>query len=97
KSAYLRSRGRDVHEDAVAEARFRNRGELRYSLRSVAAFLPQVRNIYIVTDSQRPAWLDTSHPKIRMVAHSDIFPAAHRPSFNSHAIESNLHRIEGLS
>jgi hypothetical protein len=46
---------------------------------------------------QRPSWL-ADHPKISIVSHKDIFPdASVLPTFNSHAIESCLHRIEGLS
>ncbi|MBC2868014.1 stealth conserved region 3 domain-containing protein [Streptomyces mexicanus] len=79
-------------------ARFRNRDELRYSLRSIAMFAPWVRKVYLVTDDQQPAWLNTSHPGVEVVSHRDIFtdPSC-LPSFNSHAIESQLHHIDGLS
>lgn len=74
--------------------RFINTDELRYSLRSVYQFANWVRRIYIVTDSQVPAWLNPEHPKVTVVDHRDILP---RGTFNSHAIESALHRIPGLS
>ncbi|WP_037854434.1 stealth conserved region 3 domain-containing protein [Streptomyces sp. NRRL S-340] len=79
-------------------ARFRNRDELRYSLRSLAMFAPWVRKIYLVTDDQTPQWLNTEHPDIEVVSHRDIFtdPSC-LPTFNSHAIESQLHHIDGLS
>ncbi|MBY8866345.1 MULTISPECIES: stealth conserved region 3 domain-containing protein [Streptomyces] len=79
-------------------ARFRNRDELRYSLRSLAMFAPWVRKVYLVTDDQQPAWLNTAHPGIEVVSHRDIFsdPSC-LPSFNSHAIESQLHHIDGLA
>jgi glycosyltransferase involved in cell wall biosynthesis len=78
--------------------RFRSRDELRYSLRSVDLFAPWVNRIWIVTDRQVPEWLDTDHPKIRVVDHRDIFsdPAA-LPTFNSHAIETQLHHIDELT
>ncbi|MFG2723476.1 stealth conserved region 3 domain-containing protein [Streptomyces sp. NPDC048416] len=80
------------------DVRFRNRDELRYSLRSLAMYAPWVRTIHLVTDDQAPAWLDTSDPRINLVSHRDIFgDAGWLPTFNSHAIESQLHRIEGLS
>jgi hypothetical protein len=45
-----------------------------------------------------PSWLDTSHPRIKIVTHADIFSnKTHLPTFSSPAIESHLHRIEGLS
>jgi len=60
--------------------------------------MPWVRNIYIVTNGQVPLWLNTSHPKIRMVSHKEIFKwPDHLPTFNSLAIESHLHRISGIS
>ncbi|NKG22686.1 stealth family protein [Paeniglutamicibacter terrestris] len=80
------------------EARYQSHDELRFSLRSVEAFLPWVNQIFIVTAGQHPAWLDTDNPKITLVDHADIFedPAA-LPTFNSHSIESQLYRIPNLS
>lgn len=79
--------------------RFRNRDELRYSLRSLAMYAPWIRHIYLVTAGQTPSWLNEEHPGITVIDHRDLFadPAASLPTFNSHAIESQLHRIEGLS
>ncbi|MEU8586874.1 stealth conserved region 3 domain-containing protein [Streptomyces sp. NPDC048664] len=80
------------------DVRFRNRDELRFSLRSLAMYAPWVRDIYLVTDDQTPHWLDTTQPGIKVVSHRDIFrDPSWLPTFNSHAIESQLHRIEGLS
>lgn len=77
-------------------ARFKSHTELRYSLHSVLKFMPWVRNIYIVTADQRPAWL-TAHPRISLVSHRDLIEPAYLPTFNSHVIEAHLHRISGLS
>jgi hypothetical protein len=54
--------------------------------------------VWIVTDKQSPAWVDTSHPLISIVDHQEIFtdPSV-LPVFNSHAIETQLHHIDGLS
>jgi hypothetical protein len=61
-------------------------------------FAPWIRNIFVVTNGQRPAWLDVNHPRIRMVSHRDIFPDPRvLPTFNSSAIILNLHRIASLS
>ncbi len=85
-------------ESAGSSARFRDRDELRYSLRSLDLHAPWVRNIYLLTDDQTPEWLDTDHPRVRVVSHREAFGDTGRlPSFNSHAIESRIHRIEGLS
>lgn len=86
------------HADSHGEARFRDREELRYAMRSVHSFAKFVRKIYLVTDDQVPHWLDASHEKIELVSHRDIFPdESWLPVFNSHAIEANLHRIPNLS
>jgi len=86
------------HETALHHSRFVAREELRYSLRSVAMFGSWVRRIHVVTDGQVPPWLNTSHPKINLVDHREIFRDPHvLPVFNSHAIESQLHHVPGLA
>ena len=82
---------------AVGKERFRDREELKHSLRSVELYMPWIRNIYIVTDNQVPDWLNLNHPKIKIVDHKDILPADALPVFNSMAIETGLANIEGLA
>lgn len=81
-----------------ADARTRQIGELRYALRSVDQNAPWVRRIFIATDSRLPGWLIADHPKITVVRASEHFsdPAA-LPTFNSHAVESQLRHIDGLA
>lgn len=88
--------GRELDDAALDPARYRNRDELRYSLRSVWAYCGWVRTIWIVTAGQRPEWL-ADDPRIRIVDHSDILPADAVPTFNSHSIEAALHHIDGLA
>lgn len=99
KASALNVLDQDLYvNDAVSDARFADHDELKYSLRSVEQFAPWIRKIWIVTAGQIPDWLDTSNPKIEIVSHSEIWPdSSGLPNFNSHAIESNLHRIKGLS
>jgi hypothetical protein len=99
KNAALAALGRDqINQVAAHEARFISRNELKYSLRSIAAFAPWVRNIFVVTDDQVPAWLDDSGPRLQVVRHRELFgDTGVLPTFNSHAIESRLHRIPGLA
>lgn len=78
-------------------ARFTSHDELRFVLRSIYYYAPYVRTIHIVTDAQCPEWLDTSHPRIRLVDHRDIIDPQYLPTFNSDAIESCLWRIPGLA
>lgn len=87
-----------LNSTAVSASRYVSRNELMYSLRSIEMYANWVRNIYIITDHQVPSWLDTSNPRIKIVNHEDIFNDPDvLPVFNSHAIESQLHHIEGLS
>src|SRR5699024_5083595 len=78
--------------------RYTSREELRYSLRSLEYYASWARRIFIVTDGQVPAWLNTANPKITVIDHREIFsdPSV-LPVFNSHAIESQLHHIPGLA
>lgn len=88
----------EVPVDSVDPSRFRDNGELRYSLRSVHQHCEWVRNIILVTDDQAPGWLDLSHPRLRHVTHTELFgQAGQLPNYNSHAIASRLHHIDGLS
>ncbi|MFF0474366.1 stealth family protein [Streptomyces sp. NPDC004284] len=90
--------GEGYHAEAANAARYLSRDELRYSLRSLHMYAPWVRNIYLVTADQTPDWLDTEAPGIKVVSHEEIFRSPELlPTFNSHAIESQLHHIEGLS
>lgn len=83
--------------EAKVRSRFRNRDELKYSLRSIHKYAKFVNHIYIVTAGQRPHWLK-HHPKITVIDHKSIFADhSHLPTFNSHAIEANLHKIPQLS
>ncbi|AXI78119.1 sugar phosphotransferase [Peterkaempfera bronchialis] len=90
--------GEVYHAESASHSRFTNRDELRYSLRSLHLNAPWVRTIHLVTDDQVPDWLDTSVPGLKVVSHKEIFsdPSV-LPTFNSHAIESQLHHIEGLA
>ena len=42
-------------------------------------------------------WLNTKHPKLNIVCHEDFIPQKFLPTFNSHTIEWNFHRIPGLT
>ncbi|QKZ16924.1 stealth family protein [Streptomyces chartreusis] len=78
-------------------SRYTDHDELRYALRSLEMYAGFVRHVYLVTDSQLPAWLDPDAECLTVVDHREILPADALPVFNSHAIESRLHHIRGLS
>ncbi|MEU6590869.1 stealth family protein [Streptomyces sp. NPDC046881] len=78
-------------------SRYTSHDELKYALRSLEMYAGFIRNVYLVTDSQIPSWLDPEAAGLTVVDHRDILPADALPVFNSHAIESRLHHIPGLS
>lgn len=78
-------------------SRYTSHDELKYALRSLEMYAGFVRHVYLVTDSQIPAWLDPDAEGLTVIDHRDILPADALPVFNSHAIESRLHHIPGLS
>ncbi len=71
---------------------------LKYSLRSVARYLPWITNIFILTNRpQVPDWLNTDHPNVHVVHLDRFIPKAFLPTFSSNTIESFLHQIPGLA
>lgn len=99
---FQRQRAAQMAEYVVGEgddgpARYRHVDELRYALRSVHMYAPWVRRIFIATDSPTPAWL-LDHPKVTIVRSEEFFSdTSALPIHNSHAVEAQLHRIEGLA
>ena len=86
-----------LHDSSFSSSRFRSWDELKYSLRSVEKYLLGYRKIFIVVDGQQPSWLKESN-RLILVDHKELFPNNNvLPVFNSHAIETVLHRIKGLS
>ncbi|MFJ9539889.1 stealth family protein [Streptomyces sp. NPDC101225] len=98
KQRKAQAKGEVYHAESASDARFISRDELRYSVRSLHLFAPWIRNVYIVTDDQVPPWLREDLPGVRVATHREIFrDRSVLPVFNSHAIESQLHHIEGLA
>ena len=87
----------DNSKNEVSEARFRDYGLLKYWFRGVDKFAPWVRKIHFVTCGQKPAWLDSNHPKLNLVSHEDFIPKTYLPVFNSNPIEIYMHKIPGLA
>ncbi|PTT55697.1 stealth conserved region 3 domain-containing protein [Aeromonas sp. HMWF014] len=83
--------------DATSESRFVSRDELKYAIRSIEMYASWVRNIYVVSNCAIPSWLDITTGKVIWVDHKEIINSEYLPTFNSHAIESCLHKIDGLS
>lgn len=86
-----------INEAELADCRFRDWGILKYWFRAVEENAPWVRRIHFVTCGQRPEFLNCSHPKLHLADHVDFMAKEDLPTFSSHAIEVNMHRIEGLA
>lgn len=87
----------DVEEQDGSSKRYRDWENLQYWFRSVEKYAPWVNKIFFITCGQHPEWLNKEHPKLRVVDHQEFIPKEDLPTFNSNAIEVNLHRISELS
>lgn len=99
QEARRRALGHHVVSESVGGAhRFRSNDELKYSLRSLERFAPWVQRIFVVTSlGQQPSWLKVDDQRVHVVHDRDIFPnSIHLPTFNSCALERQLHRIPEL-
>lgn len=86
----------DKNSDS-SEARYRDWNVLKYWFRSIDDFAPWVRKVHFVTWGHVPSFLDLENPRLNIVNHKDFIPEKYLPTFSSHTIELNLHRISGLS
>lgn len=87
----------DLSTGANDKSRFVDNDELKYSLRSVEKYMPWINHIYIITDNQKPEWLNLDNPKISVVDHKEIIPKQVLPIFNSQSIEHCMVNIPNLS
>lgn len=85
------------NEQDSGRNRYRDWENLKYLFRGIERFAPWVHKVYFVTDNQIPEWMDTKCSKLRIVNHQDYIPNQYLPTFSSHPIELNFHRIEGLA
>lgn len=101
---HLKSKRKEV--PGADKTRFRSVNEIKYCVLSILKFAPFVRNIYIVTDNQKPnlsKYINKLYPNkinsIKVVDHKEIFEGyeEYLPTFNSLSIETFLWRIKGLS
>ena len=92
KNKYIPSKESDSGEN-----RYRDMGLLKYWFRSVEKYAPWVNRVHFITWGHLPQWLNTDYEKLNIVNHKDYIPGKYLPTFSSHPIELNIHRIEGLS
>ena len=83
--------------DFSNNVRFRDWDNLRYLFRGIEKFAPWVNKVHFITCGHKPEWLNLNAPKLNFIKHSDYIPERFLPTFNSHTIELNYHRIKDLS
>jgi hypothetical protein len=88
-----------IHQTNVdyGDSRYRDFGTIRFVLRSLENYAKWFNRVYIVSTGDPPEWLNIENHNIRYVTHDEFIPKKYLPTFNSHCIEWNLHRIPGLS
>ena len=87
----------DAMREDDSSVRYRDWDNLKYWFRAIEQYAPWVRMIHFVTWGHVPAWLNVDNPRLHIVRHEDYIPREYLPTFNSHTIELNLHRIPGLA
>lgn len=87
----------EINNENTSVNRYRDWGLLLYWFRSVEKFAPWVRKIHFVTWGHLPSFLNIENKKLHIVRHDEFIPREYLPTFNSHTIEMNIHRISGLS
>ena len=84
--------------EGEAAMRWKEHNELLFAIRSIYLNLPWVRRIHIVCMGNAPTWLNKDDGRIQIVPESAIFRnSSHLPTFNSVAVESQIHLIPGLA
>ena len=84
-------------KDSASANRYRDWGLLPYWFRCIEKNAPWVRKVHFITWGHVPAFLNLDTPKLNVVKHTDFIPAEYLPTFSSHTIEMNIHRIPDLA
>ena len=97
RQLYSKNVNESSSNEVNGDKRFISNDELKYSLRSLEMYAPWINHVFIVTDRQKPEWLNIRYDKVTVVDHSEIMPKDIIPCFNSDVIEYFLGFIPGLS
>lgn len=85
------------------KSRYNQVNEIKFTVDSILKFAPYIRNIFIITDNQTPAFLkketENNYKKVSIIDHKTIFHGYEEflPVFNSRAIETFMFRIPDLA
>lgn len=83
-----------VSNELATENRFFDYGTLKYVLRSIEKNMPWIHNVFLLTDQQRPDWINSTN--LTVVDHKDFIKGT-LPTFNSNVIMTNINHIPNLS
>lgn len=86
-----------VSNEKYISSQYRDWDILKYWFRAVEEYAPWVNKIYFITWGHIPEFLNIAHPKLVIVRHEDYIPEEYLPTFSANVIETNIHRIKGLS
>ena len=84
----------ELHPDDV---RYRDWGLFKYWFRCVEQNAPWVRKVHLVTNGQCPKWLNLNNSKLQLDIHGSFMNKISVPTFSSHPIELQLHKIKDLA
>ena len=88
--------GNTISENNSAN-RYRDWNLLPYWFRAVEKFAPFIRKVHFATWGHLPSFLNVEAPKLHIVYHDEFIPQEYLPTFSSHTIEMNIHRIPDLA
>lgn len=93
-------------DNKTESVRYNSIGEINIAIKSIIKYAPFIRNIFLVTDEQKPESFNDlkilaqkKEINLKLIDHKIIFEGCHEylPSFNSCSIGSMLFRIPGLA
>ena len=97
KKSQYQTKIADSKAQDSSNSRYRDWGIFKYWFRSVMINAPWVNKVYLVTDRQIPQFINRECEKLQIIFHEDYIPKEYLPTFSSHTIELNFHRIPDLS
>ena len=80
--------------EEIDKERYRDWDNLKYIFRGIEKNAPWVNKIYFITWGHLPKWLNIENEKLIIVNHKDYIPKKYLPTYSSHVLELNLHRIK---
>lgn len=88
-----------TNRQAFGEERTREWDTFKYWFRGIEANCPWVNKVFLVVQNENhiPDWLDTTHPKLRIVFHDEYIPNDILPTFNAMTIGIYIENIPDLS